>query len=62
MVRGPSTREVAMQRIGQIFHHRSSDDFSEGDHQEYVQGGMREIFLVGGAAVVLVAAFVISLF
>jgi hypothetical protein len=53
---------MAMQRIGQVFHHRSADDFSEGDHQEYVQGGMREILLVGGAAVVLVAAFVISLF
>jgi hypothetical protein len=49
-------------QIGRIFHHRSRDDFGEGDHQEYVQGGLRDILLVGGAAVIFVGAFVISLF
>lgn len=51
-----------MQKIGNILHNRSRDDFGEGDHQEYVQGGLREILLVGGAAIVFVGAFVISLF
>ncbi len=51
-----------MRRIGQIFHHRSRDDFTDGDHQEYVESGIRDILLVGGAAVVLIAAFVVSLF
>lgn len=50
-----------MQKIGDIFHGEVADDFSEGDHQEYVKGGLREILLVGGAAVVLIGAFVISL-
>lgn len=50
-----------MQRIGDIFHNRNAEDFSEGDHQEYVKGGLREILLVGGAAVVLIGAFVLSL-
>lgn len=50
-----------MQRIGDIFHHRARDDFGEGDHQEYVEGGLRDILLIGGAAVVLVGAFVVSL-
>jgi hypothetical protein len=51
-----------MQRIGDIFHARQRDDFSEGDHQEYVKGGLRDIFLIGGAAVILVGAFAVSLF
>ncbi|HET8534734.1 MAG TPA: hypothetical protein VFL74_04215 [Sphingomicrobium sp.] len=51
-----------MQKIGDIFHYRQRDDFGDGDHQEYVQGGLREILFVGGAAVVLVGAFVVSLF
>jgi len=51
-----------MQRIGEMFHRRPRDDFGEGDHQEYVESGYRDILLVGGAAVVLVGAFVISLF
>lgn len=51
-----------MQKIGDIFHSRQRDDFREGDHQEYVETGLRDILLVGGAAVVLVGAFVISLF
>jgi hypothetical protein len=51
-----------MQRIGRIFHHRDRDDFAEGDHMEYVESGLRDILLVGGAAAVLIAAFVVSLF
>ena len=47
-----------MQRI----FHRPRDDFGEGDHQEYVESGYRDIFLIGGAALVLVGAFVVSLF
>lgn len=50
-----------MQRIGPKFRDRPSEDFSEGDHREYVESGTRDIFLIGGAAVVLVAAFVVSL-
>jgi hypothetical protein len=57
----PLAREVTMQRIGSIFH-RPRDDFGEGDHQEYVESGVRDILLIGGAAVVLVGAFVVSLF
>lgn len=55
-----------MQRIGDIFHHRHHhrhrDDFGEGDHQEYVESGVRDIFLIAGAAVILIGAFAISLF
>jgi hypothetical protein len=47
-----------MQRI----FHRAEDDFSDGDHQEHVETGYSEILLIGGAAVVLVGAFVLSLF
>jgi hypothetical protein len=50
-----------MQRIDRLFHHRTRDDFGEGDHQEYVETGVRDILLVGGAAVVLIGAFVASL-
>ena len=58
----PLAREMAMQRLGSIFHHRPREDFGEGDHQEYVESGVRDIVLIGGAAVVLVGAFVVSLF
>ncbi len=51
-----------MQKIADMFHHRPRDDFGEGDHQEYVERGYGDILLVGGAAVVLVGAFVVSLF
>jgi hypothetical protein len=51
-----------MQKVGDIIHHRPHDDFRDGDHQEYVKDGVSQIFLVGGAAVVLVGAFVVSLF
>lgn len=50
-----------MQRIGNIFHARPRDDFGEGDHQEYVESGLRDILLIGGAAVLLVGAFIGSL-
>ena len=50
-----------MQRIGEMFHHRSRDDFSDGDHQEYVESGVRDMLLIGGAAVLLIGAFVASL-
>jgi hypothetical protein len=50
-----------MQRIGEMFHRRPRDDFAEGDHQEYVESGIREILLVGGAAALLIGAFVVSL-
>jgi hypothetical protein len=55
-------RRYAMQKVGDIIHHRPRDDFRDGDHQEYVKDGVSQIFLVGGAAVVLVGAFVVSLF
>lgn len=49
-----------MQRIGEMFRHRDRDDFGEGDHQEYVESGLRDAFLIGGAALLLVGAFVAS--
>jgi hypothetical protein len=50
-----------MKRLGEMLHHRDRDDFSEGDHQEYVQGGFRDVFLIGGAALIMIGAFVASL-
>jgi hypothetical protein len=50
-----------MQRIGDLFHRRERDDFGEGDHREYVESGVRDIFLIGGATAILVAAFIISI-
>jgi hypothetical protein len=57
----PFAREVAMQRIGNMFHHRPRSDFGEGDHQEYVESGIRDVVLVGGAAALLIGAFIVSL-
>lgn len=51
-----------MHRLGDIFHHRDPNDFGEGDHQEYVESGVRDIFLIAGAAVILIGAFAVSLF
>lgn len=51
-----------MQRIGEIMHLRRRDDFGEGDHQEYVESGIRDVLLIGGLALVLVGGFVASLF
>ncbi len=48
-------------RIGNFVRHHSRDDFGEGDHQEYVESGISEMLLIGGAAIVLVGAFVVSL-
>jgi hypothetical protein len=52
---------MAMQRIGDILHHRTRDDFGDGDHQEYVESGVREAVLIGGAAALLIGVFVASL-
>ena len=57
----PFAREVAMQRITNLFHVRSRDDFGEGDHQEYVESGLRDVLLIGAAAALLIGAFVVSL-
>jgi hypothetical protein len=46
-----------MQRIGAMFHHRSRDDFGEGDHQEYVESGLRDMLLIGGAALLMIGGF-----
>jgi hypothetical protein len=51
-----------MQRIGDIMHLRRRDDFGEGDHQEYVEPGLRDVLLIGGIGIILVGGFVISLF
>ena len=50
-----------MQRIGDIMHLRRRDDFGEGDHQEYVEPGIRDALLIGGLALILVGGFVGSL-
>jgi hypothetical protein len=41
--------------------HRDRDDFSEGDHREYVESGMRDIFLIAGAALIFIGGFIASL-
>lgn len=50
-----------MQRIADLLHKHPRDDFGEGDHQEYVESGVRDILLIGGAAALLIAGFVVSL-
>lgn len=50
-----------MQRVGDMFHRRTRDDFGEGDHQEYVESGLRDVLLIGGAAALLIGVFVASL-
>ena len=50
-----------MSRIAEMFHRRARDDFSDGDHQEYVESGTRDIFLIGGTALLLIGGFVASL-
>lgn len=37
------------------------DDFSEGDHREYVENSTLEIALIGGLAILLIGGFVASL-
>jgi len=51
-----------MQRISSILHIRDRDDFADGDHQEYVESGVRDIFLIGGMSVLFIALFIVSLF
>ena len=43
-----------------ILHHGDRDDFSGGDHREHVESGMRDIFLIGGAALVFIGGFIAS--
>ena len=50
-----------MRRIGQILHLDARDDFSAGDHREYVESGVRDILLISGAAILLIGGFVASL-
>ncbi len=50
-----------MQRIGNLFHFAQRDEFGEGDHQEYVERGVGDIVLIGGAALLLIGGFVASL-
>lgn len=50
-----------MQRISNMLHDRRRDDFSDLDHQEYVERGSAEIMLIGGAALLLVGGFILSL-
>jgi hypothetical protein len=50
-----------MQRIGDLFQHRPRGDFGEGDHQEYVEQGTRDMILIGGVALLLIGGFVASL-
>lgn len=50
-----------MQRLGEIMHHRDRDDFSGGDHEEHVQSGVRDVLLIGGAALLLIGGFIASL-
>jgi hypothetical protein len=58
---GSGAREMAMQRIGDILHHRARDDFGDGDHQEYVESSVRDAVLIGAAAALLIGVFVVSL-
>ncbi|MEO6359569.1 MAG: hypothetical protein ABIO43_03215 [Sphingomicrobium sp.] len=50
-----------MLRIGDVIRHRSRDDFSEGDHQEYVEPGFSDAALIGGISLLLIGALVGSL-
>jgi hypothetical protein len=42
-------------------HRPDRDDFSEGDHQEYVERGTWDILLIAGAAILLIGGFLASL-
>ena len=50
-----------MKLIGRIVHEQSRNDFSSGDHQEYVEIGLRDAVLIGGVALVLFGGFVASI-
>jgi hypothetical protein len=49
-----------MSYIGDMLHGRK-DDFGEGDHQEYVESGTRDVVLIAGAALVMIGGFIWSL-
>jgi hypothetical protein len=48
-----------MSKLGDMLHHR--DDFGEGDHQEYVEPGYRDVILIAGATLLLIGGFIGSL-
>ena len=48
-----------MSKIGDIWHHRN--EFGEGDHQEYVEPGYKDVILIGGITLLLMGAFIGSL-
>lgn len=50
-----------MGRVKDWTHQSHRDEFSEGDHQEYVETGTRDIILIAGAAVLLIGGFLLSL-
>lgn len=50
-----------MLRLSEVIHHRPRDDFGEGDHQEYVESGLRDIILIGGISLLMIGAFIGSL-
>jgi hypothetical protein len=52
---------LAMGRVRYWTHLHPRDQFGEGDHQEYVETGTRDIIIVAGAAVLLIGSFIISL-
>lgn len=54
-------KEVVMQRFGNLLDHKRREDFGEGDHQEYVESGTRNIVLIGGATLLLIGGFIASL-
>ena len=51
-----------MQRLSSMFRPSRDEDFSEGDHREYVETGSRDILLIAGAALLLIGGFIASLF
>ncbi len=50
-----------MQRFGELFHRSDRSEFGEGDHQEYVESGVRDVVLIAGAAIVMIGGFIWSL-
>ena len=50
-----------MQRFGELFHRPDRSEFGEGDHQEYVESGVRDVVLIAGAAIVMIGGFIWSL-
>jgi hypothetical protein len=48
-----------MRKFGDILHRR--DEFGEGDHQEYVEPGYKDVILIGGITLLLVGGFIGSL-